>query len=398
MAWTDIFRRRVEEEAEEKLNPAQDYIANGNSGYSKEVAPLYTTYYERLEVVNRGVNLIVDACASIPHKIDGSTGGTPVVRGVRKKTLNTLLNYEPNPYMDVSTFRTNLYVDYILDGNIFIYWDGVHLYHIPANLMVVEPDERTYIKEYRFNTITFKPTEIIHIKDNSFYTVYRGTSRLRSAVRSMSLMSRMGNFQENFFTNGAIPGVVLKSPHALSDKIKERMTQSWKTKFNPEGGARQPVILDNGLELDKITNINFRELDFEASIQESEKKILKALGVPPILLDSGNNANITPNLRLFYLETVLPIVNKVNSGLQRFFGYDIYEDLTHIASMQPDLSEQASYFATLVNNGIITPNEARFELGREPVEGFDEIRVPANVAGSASDPSQGGRPPKDKDE
>ena len=45
-----------------------------------------------------------------------------------------------------------------------------------------------------------------------------------------------------------------------------------------------------------------------------------------------------------------------------------------------------------VNAGIITPNEARDALGFEAVEGYDDLRVPANIAGSASNPDDGGRP------
>ena len=60
------------------------------------------------------------------------------------------------------------------------------------------------------------------------------------------------------------------------------------------------------------SNINFKELDFQSAISENEKIILKALGVPPIMLDSGNNANIRPNMRMYYLETILPIVRKMN--------------------------------------------------------------------------------------
>ena len=54
-------------------------------------------------------------------------------------------------------------------------------------------------------------------------------------------------------------------------------------------------------------NVNFKELDFQTSIEENEKIILKALGIPPIMMDSGNNANIRPNMRMYYLETILPI-------------------------------------------------------------------------------------------
>jgi hypothetical protein len=34
-------------------------------------------------------------------------------------------------------------------------------------------------------------------------------------------------------------------------------------------------------------------------------------------------------------------------------------------------------------------------MGREPLPGHDEVRIPQNIAGSAVDPSQGGAPPQD---
>jgi HK97 family phage portal protein len=264
--------------------------------------------------------------------------------------------------------------------------------------MFIHADEETYISHYTFKErVRFSADEIIHIKENSFYSIYRGVSRLKPALRTMILMMRMREFQDNFFKNGAVPGLVLKSPNTLSEKIKERMIQSWSMRYNPAGGGRRPLILDGGIEIDSISNVNFKELDFQSSIAENEKIILKALGIPPLLVDSGNNANIKPNMRLYYLETVLPIVRKINEGLERFFGFDLTEDVTTIPALQPELNEQSAYYATLVNTGIISPNEARLKLGFEPVEGHDDLRVPANITGSAANPSLGGRPPEDEE-
>ena len=78
----------------------------------------------------------------------------------------------------------------------------------------------------------------------------------------MQLLASMRNFQDNFFKNGAVPGLVLKSPNTLSEKVKERMMQAWSIRYNPNTGGRRPLILDGGLEVDKLTEINFRELDF----------------------------------------------------------------------------------------------------------------------------------------
>ena len=395
MAWYDrmLGRKPLIVESEEKLNPAQQYYDHKTEP-SRELVFRYERAYEDLEIVNRGVNLIVDDAAEIPTTVGAQIQGLQnVVKGIKRSKVSLLLNKEPNPFQDISTFRRNLITDFILDGNIFIYFDGVHLYHLPASKMNIHASETTYIEKFTFNEqVDYGTSEIIHVKDNSFYSIYRGISRLKPALRTMQLMTSMRQFQDNFFKNGAVPGLVLKTPNTLSEKIKERMIQSWSIRYKPDAGGRRPLRLEGGIEIDQITNVNFRELDFQEAIAENEKIILKALGIPPIMLDSGNNANIRPNMRMYYLETVLPIVRKLNFALERYFGFEVKEDITDIPALQPELRDQSQYYSALVNTGIISANEAREHLGFEAVEGYDDLRVPANIAGSAANPDEGGRP------
>ena len=396
MAWYNNLFGRKPVETEEKLNPIQQYLGVQTES-SREFTNSYERYYEQLEIVNRSVNMVIDDASAIETTVKPvSLPG--VVKGIKRAKVENLLVREPNPYQDISTFRRNLITDFILDGNIFVYFDGAHLYHLPADNVTIHGDTKTYIEKYTYNEVDYSPEEIIHVKENSFYDTYRGVSRLKPALRTMKLMARMRSFQDNFFENGAVPGLVLKSPNTLSDKIKERMLASWQTRYRPDTGGRRPLILDGGIELDKISNINFKELDFQTAIHENEKIILKAVGVPPILLDSGNNANIRPNMRLYYLETVLPIIEKLNKAFSRYFGFEIVEDVTRVPALQPELRDSAAYYTSLVNGGIISPNEAREALGYDAREEAEDIRVPANIAGSASNPSEGGRPVEDEED
>ena len=139
-------------------------------------------------------------------------------------------------------------------------------------------------------------------------------------------------------------------------------------------------------------------LFFQQAILENEKIILKALGIPPILMDSGNNANIRPNMRMYYLETILPIVKKLHFGLERYFGFELKENVTDVPALQPEMRDQSQYYTALVNGGIISPNEAREHLGFDTIEGQDDLRVPANIAGSAANPDEGGRPVEEEDD
>ncbi len=247
------------------------------------------------------------------------------------------------------------------------------------------------------NQVKFTTSEVFYFSDVSRKRLYRAESRLMSAQRSIDILYSMHRFQESFFNNGAIPGLVLETENTLSQQAKTRTISNWLASYNPKNGARKPMIIDNGLKLKEMFKISFQDMDFDASIKTHDSKILKALGVPTILLDGGNNANINPNLRLFYLETIVPIVRKYTSAMERFFGYDLSPITSDVTALQPDLRDLAVYHSTLVNAGILTPNEAREELRYAKImdQDLDKIRVPANIAGSAVNPDQGGAPKKD---
>ena len=223
--------------------------------------------------------MIVDDSAEVPFDVGEKIQGiTPVKKEVRRTRVDLLLNKEPNPFQDVSTFKRNLLIDLLIDGNIFVYYDGAHLYHLPAEHVTIHSDDNTYIEKFSYdNTIDYKPSEIIHIKENSFNSIYRGVPRLKPALRTMQLLGSMRNFQDNFFKNGAVPGLVLKSPNTLSEKIKERMLQAWVARYNPQSGGRRPLFLDGGLEVENLTEINFKNLDFQEGIASNEKIILRSV-------------------------------------------------------------------------------------------------------------------------
>lgn len=384
----------------EKLNPAQEIIAqHEGTNVNTDSSITYLQAFDRIDSVNRGVNLIVSAASSLDFDVKSKIISDPTVAGMKQRKLLELLNYKPNPYQSTQSFRENLLTDFILEGNAFIYFDGAYMYHLPASKMTIETDTKTYIKGYLYNGITqFKASEIIHFKDLSSTSIYRGSSRLESAQRSIDLLSKMNDFQQRFFDNGAVFGMVLTTDNTLGNQAKERTINYWIQRYNTKNGGKRPVILDGGLKPQKLTDTNFREMDFDQSVKTHSEKILQSLGVPPILLAGGNNANITPNLRLFYLETVLPIARKFTSALERYFGYDVEVITSNVSALQPELKDIAGYHVSLVNGGIITPNEARVELRYDKLDGGDEIRIPANIAGSAADPSQGGRPSNDSNQ
>lgn len=391
-----------------KLNPAQPSIASLEPYASPETIVDYEQAYREIEVIHRSVEMIINACIEIPLIVEGSSPS---------KKVNKILNIRPNPFEDRVRLFRRAFLDFVLDGNAFFYYDGVDLYLLPANDVEVVPDERTFVSHYNYlvtnqqssdifgfnrgsqskkqEAIQFAPNEIIHVMAENDLSIFRGTSKIKPCLKLIELYHYMLKFQRQFFKNNAVPGFVLTTDSILSQRVKQRLLEAWRSTYTTIfDGARNPAILDGGLKIDEFSTKSFEQLDFENSIERIQQDMAKALGVPYVLLKSGNNANIDANQKLFYLHTVVPMLTQFCSAFSHFFnnGVSIRPDRLKVPALQPDNRTQAIYYSTLVNTGIITPNEAREGLRFPKLENNDTIRIPQNITGSATDATQGGRP------
>ena len=215
-----------------KANPAQQQIHHDEGGQIGSDAPIsYSIAFEKLETVNRGVNMIVSGCSTLDYDIKDSVI-SPVVPGVKAKTLNNLINFRPNPHQSVQDFRSSIFTDFILEGNAFIYYDGAFLYHLPAARVEIHTDPITFVSHYTYNgTTRMNANEVMHIRDVSSSSIYRGTSRLSSADRNIKILYKMLSFQEQFFQNGAITGLILTSENTLSQVAKDKTISNWISKL-----------------------------------------------------------------------------------------------------------------------------------------------------------------------
>lgn len=390
-----------------KRNPAQPVIANERSSATRSNTRSVTTTqaFRGVEVVNRCVNMLVDSGSQVNFDIKNKYGFTPLARlpqgGLRKARLDELFNVRPNPYMDSSTFWRLVLMDFVMEGWAFIHWDGTSLYHIPAANMEVFADRRRLINRYIYDgQVEFQPNEIIFIKDNAYdrgdSTQILGQSRIFSALTGLVRRDKLLKFKENFFDNGAVFSLILETEAILSKKMKKRFEEEVSLDYNPRTGRSSVKILDGGMTAKTLTPTSSRDLDVSDEVEDFEKKAALALGVPFLLLDSGNNANIRPNIELLFHMTVIPMMKKFESAFETFFGYDVQIMTDDIQALAPDADAEASAVTSKVNNGLITPNEGREELRLEPLEGqdMDTIRIPANIAGSGTGVTgqEGGRP------
>lgn len=400
-----------------KANTAQPYIRDNEpeSIQTNRKPVTVASAYVLDSTVNRCVNMLVDSCAEIPVDIKDALRFTPLAqteagRRIPAKTVEELLNIRPNPYQDANSFKRLLWMDYWIFGVFYIYWDGTAMYHIPANGMKVFAAESSgYIDHFEYdNKVRYKPTEIIMVRDNALFGTgtsnLSGQSRISSAINSIIRKDKAETFREKFVDKGCVTGMVLETDQVLNRTFKKRILDEISINYNATTGkyASQPIILDGGLKSKNInTSENMKNMTFNEDIAKYNEAICVACGVPPILLSGGNNANISPNVRLFYATTIIPSLRKFESALQLFFGYDIKWLPEEALALVSNKIEEGQYVTALVNNGLLTGNEGRAELryaaSDDPV--MNEIRIPANIAGSATGVSgqEGGAPDKTPD-
>lgn len=397
-----------------KANRAQTQISREESSSARQNNKAYTCEdaFKKIEVVNRCVNMIVDSMSILtldvqdPHEFL-PVGVTEGNKRLSRKKLSTILNLRPNKDLDANKMWRLVAMDLLFEGAMYLYWDGVGLYHLPAaNMEVFASDRRTVDHFLYAGQTRFDANEIIYVTDNHFkssqVSQISGYPRLLSVIDSLVHRRELLQFRSNYFSNGTMLNLVLETEQVLNKRSKKRAEEQISQDYNPRTGKSTVKILDNGLKARTLSTNSAKDLSVKEDVDDMEAKVAMGLGVYDVLLKSGNNANIRPNIELFYYFTVIPMMQKASSVLETFFGYDIAITTDKVPALAPDREKQAKSLTALVNNGIMLGKEARAELRLDPLDDpeLNKIRIPANVAGSASGVSgeEGGSPGKEDEE
>ena len=272
----------------EKLNPIQSDIRNsdpGNGGNTNKEPITIANAYRDIEIVNRAVNLIVDSASEVTLDVKKKLSSeVSYGSGIKQSTLQRRLKYRPNIDMDSSTFWRLVYLDMVMEGRAFIYYEanGNSFYHIPAALVTVVLDDKRYINRFEVGTKTYSPSEMIYIKDNAYYrtsVVSTGFSRISSCLDSIKRLNTLKKFKDNFYKNGAVLGLVIETDQLLGKKLKQRYEDETSIRYNPTTGKSNVLVLDGGFKAKTIANTSFKDLGTIEETKAIEQEISLGLGV-----------------------------------------------------------------------------------------------------------------------
>lgn len=215
----------------------------------------------------------------------------------------------------------------------------------------------------------------------------KGLAPLKNLVREIATDDESTRFIDTLLKNYAVPGLVVIPQNGVTvqdeseaDRISARMT----SKFT--GGNRGKVAVMS--KEVKIESFGFSPKDLDISIlhRVPEERISGVMGVPAIVaglgagLDRATYDNADALIEFFTEQKLIPLwranARKLNASLKPDFtgDPDIYleYDLTNVRALQEDEDTKYERLAKAVGKPFIKRNEARKDVGLDPIQGWDE--------------------------
>ena len=255
-----------------------------------------------------------------------------------------------------SSVMTNL----LINGNSFcLIQNGGHaLKFVENNEVTVKQDDMKQVHYYYSpNTQTTQeiaPSNILHFKILSTNGV-SGISPLYSLKSSLDLQATGNTTLKNMFSN-SIRGYLSVHKTDLNSQARSNLRDSFSK------------MAENGLAIGD-DSISFQSIDLDPNLIKAiqtnnlaSEKVASVFGIPSEMIGLENShSSVSQSLKTLFLQGLTPYFEAIQSELNnKLQGYEIEQDKSNI--LPTSFGDKAKTLISLVQNGVMTPAEARQTL------------------------------------
>ncbi|MFT7880704.1 MAG: phage portal protein [Sulfurimonas sp.] len=362
-------------------------IFRGNSAtISPQTAMQLTTVFACNRVIAETISSI---SLDVYERIDGGK-----IKAV-DHPLYQLLKYSPNPNitsvmwreMIVSALNTrgNHYTQIIKNGN----QDIKGLYPLATDNMKPEQTKSGKIV-YKYNTgskkIKVPAHEILHIRGLPSEDGFTGMSPIEMNRKALQLGATTQEFGINFFNRGANASGAFSKDGELGEKAYKRLKNDISENYAGVHNSGKPLLLEGGLKFERISIPN-NDAQFLETRKYQKEEIASIYRVPMHMINSLENAtfsNIEHQSLEFVQFTILPTVKRIEQALNTQLlteedrkKYVIKFNVDSL--LRGDFETRTSGYKTLIQNGVMSVNEARALENMNPVDGGDKRFMQLNM-------------------
>ena len=297
----------------------------------------------------------------------------------------------------------------LLHGNGYLYIDraedgtAVGLRWLPSYRVSIAYNEARGTLYYLCSDVSanaIEPVNMVHLK---FFTADGVNGKSVGAVfdEALELIHETNDSAHSYFGNKCNLNGIINVAGALNDEQTKGIKKSWREVYTGEGGGI--AVLQGNMTYQPISS-NAKDSQMLESREAGVVEVCRMFGINPVLLGVNSGAKYSTfeaAMREYVNRTLMFYVVMLEEELNRklFTPSDrrrgLHVDLNENSLLRADKSAESSYYNTLVSGGILTTNEARHELGYQPMEGGDDLRVAwsdANQNKLSGDNSEGDQP------
>ena len=280
--------------------------------------------------------------------------------------------------------------DVILKGNAYLYINRDEAGH-PKSLTYLRPsqvaiqyNELTQDLYYLVTSSNKVTKKKILDKDMCHFVMHsndgvNGLSIISYATRTIDSANATEQSAKQFFDSGcSINGIVrLKNP-IVSDKQRNEIRQNW-SQIHGGDNCSGVCVLSGVEDFTPITSDPNKSQMLETR-RFNITEVARWFNINPILLGdlshTAYNDIEAANIE-FVQHTLLPWIEMLQNELTRklIVNKKRYIDLDENVLLKSNKTNMANYCKTLVTGGIMTANEARAQLGLNPMDGADRLIV-----------------------
>ncbi len=405
MGLFDKFRN--EEKSDLNIKEAPKVIINKINAYESKTLRKYKQYatdgYQENAIVYKCISMIANNASSV--KINLFSGD----KKVESHELLSLLE-RPNPLQSGVEFFHSLVSYLLISGNTYILKDkevGIpkELYLLRPDRIDIEasssmiPDRYCYkingktIEKYDVDKLTGE-SQVKHIKLWNPLDDFYGLSPIVAGAYNIDQHNLAGMHNVGLLKNGCTPSAMLKfqpkdetgMSASLTDDQRAAILQDLEFRFKGSTNSGRPMLLEGDFDYVQM-GLNPKDMDFLELMNMSAREIALCFGVPAQLVGIADQtyANVAEARLSLYEETIIPLLERLESDLNEYLPHLYSENLTiryDVDSIPAMAEKRKQIFANVsqgVQQGILTRNEARERLGLEPIDGADSLLVPSNL-------------------
>ena len=309
----------------------------------------------------------------------------PVVSGVRKD-LQTILEFQPNPYMDTTKFLYKTATILETENTAFI---------IPIY-------DEYYTKIVGFYPVQPSQAEVRE-KNGKEYVVFHFAGGQRAAIERehVGIMTKFYYKHDFFGENNAALGTTLDLLYTQQQGIKEGIKQGATIRFLGKlGTTLKPSDIEAERKRWVSTNLDISN-NGGMAIFDAKYSDVKQVNSSPYIIDSaqikaiqgnvfdyfGVNEKVLDNsfspqewaafyeakIEPFALQLSLVLSNMLYTAEQKVRGNSV--QFTSNRLQYASTSEKLNVAEKLLDRGVLSRNEAREIFNMEPIEGGDEYII-----------------------